>query len=304
MLSLFAHGGTGTGSSLWSQWSADPFVVLALAATAWAFARGRGRRRARVGPPAAFWIALGAIAAALLSPLDALAGDLASAHMVQHLLLVVVAAPLLVWSAPVGALVAGLPSAARPHLQRARRSARAAPWLRPLRRPGAAWLLHAGTLWFWHVPGPYGAALDHDLVHAAEHGTFLVTAVLFWSPVLAVRGPHRASEGYGALLVFTMGMQGVILSLLLVFSARPWYDGYAATTARWGLDHLADQQLAGAIMWVPAGLVYTAIGVALVARWVVASGSRGREPDWPDGALACGPPPRQAIAPTTSTPTM
>ncbi|MGE0795120.1 MAG: cytochrome c oxidase assembly protein, partial [Acidimicrobiia bacterium] len=225
---------------------------------------------------------------ALVSPLDALAGDLASAHMVQHVLLVVVAAPLLVLSAPIALLIGGSPPALRSWLRRAHRAARRSPVLEQLRRPGVAWFLHAGTLWFWHAAVPYGGALEHDAIHAGEHATFLVTALFFWSSVLRAGAARRVSEGYAALLVFTMAMQGVFLGALLTFASSAWYDGYRETTAAWGLDPVADQQLAGVIMWVPAGFVYVAAGIALVARWSRVTGGAGTghpADDWSGGGL-------------------
>jgi cytochrome c oxidase assembly factor CtaG len=133
------------------------------------------------------------------------------------------------------------------------------------------WLLHVGTLWFWHAAVPYDAALDSELLHILEHATFLVTAWLFWRVVIGARGAGRVPNGAGVLLVFGMAMQSVFLSLLLTFARNPWYSGYAATTTPWGLEPLADQQLAGVIMWIPAGLVYLAAGLTLMAAWIQAT---------------------------------
>lgn len=176
---------------------------------------------------------------ALFSPLEAMAHSLASAHMVQHLLLILVAGPL---------LAVGL---------RLRMSLR---WLPPV----AAWLLHTATIWFWHAPGPYVAAVANPLLHGLEHLSFLITAVLFWAAV----GMGRDVSGLGILLVFAMTLQSVLLSVLLTFAETPWYWVYSATTRAYGLEPLADQQLAGVIMWVPAGLVYTGIGLSLLVTWI------------------------------------
>lgn len=282
MLTLIAHGdGVGRHGRLWLHWADDPTVLVGLALAGCAYALGRRRRSRSTGRrEQAFWIGFAAVAVAVASPLDALSGDLASAHMVQHLLLVVVAAPLLAYSAPTARMMRGLPRGARTPLGRSRRALRRSPVVGQLRRPGVAWFLHAATLWFWHASGPYGAALDHDVVHGVEHLSFLLTAAFFWSTVLRSRGPFRAGEGYGVVLVFTMAMQGVFLGALLTFATSPWYDGYRDTAVRWGLDPLADQQLAGVIMWVPAGLVYVAVGVGLAARWVRRNG--GGDSDWVD----------------------
>lgn len=114
----------------------------------------------------------------------------------------------------------------------------------------------------------YDAALSNELAHVLEHASFLVTGLLFWRVVIGARGAGRVSHGYGVMLVFAMALQSVFLSVLLVFARTPWYAGYATTTRPWGLGQLADQQLAGAIMWVPAGLVYLAAGLTLMVAWV------------------------------------
>jgi putative membrane protein len=183
------------------------------------------------------------LAVAFLPPLEDLSGDLASAHMGQHVLLVLVAAPLLAMSTPARLVPRRLP-------------------------PVVLWLLHAGTVWFWHAAGPYDAAVHNDLIHMAEHGSFLATAVLFWWVVIGGPAGERVSPGFGVLLVFAMAMQSVFLSVLLTFARTPWYSAYAATTRNWHLDPLADQQLAGVIMWIPAGLVYLGAGLALTVAWL------------------------------------
>ena len=143
--------------------------------------------------------------------------------------------------------------------------------LRALSHPAAAWLLHVATLWFWHAAVPYDAALANPFLHALEHASFLGTALLFWRSVIGTRSPRRVPNGLGVLLVFVMAMQSVLLSLLLTFAEAPWYAGYATTTTPWGLQPLADQQLAGVIMWITAGLVYLGAAQALLATWIRAT---------------------------------
>lgn len=253
---------------LWGAWNADPLLIagLATAAVAYALARSQRRRRAPAWAGRCFAAALLTLSVALLSPLDTLSGSLASAHMVQHLLLVLVAAPLLALSAPWTTVFHGSPLVVRratgrwrKRLQLTRSNTRA------LRSPMIAWLLHVGTLWFWHAAVPYGAALEHEAVHVLEHGSFLVTGVMFWRVIVDA---SRTSPGFGVLLLFATAMQGVFLSALLTFARAPWYAGYADTTRAWGLEPLADQQLAGVIMWIPGGVVYFATALALLAMWI------------------------------------
>ncbi|HSJ43583.1 MAG TPA: cytochrome c oxidase assembly protein [Euzebyales bacterium] len=282
MLTVVAHAGQPLQPhDLWAAWNLDPLVIGALGLLVWAYRRGQigGRRRnADVWRARCFTGALAAIPLALLSPLDALSGALASAHMVQHVLLILIAAPLLALAAPSSALLRGTPVAVRRTTGRWRhRLGLTHASLAPLRHPVGAWLLHVATLWFWHARVPYDAALANDVVHLVEHASFLVTALLFWRVVMGARGAGRVSHGFGVLLVFAMALQSVFLSVLLVFARTPWYSGYAATTRPWGLEHLADQQLAGAIMWVPAGLVYIAAGLGLMAAWLRTAEREGIE---------------------------
>jgi putative membrane protein len=266
-----AHdGGHLQPQELWTAWNTDALIVIGLLALAWTYLRGRGRTPARGTArwrPYWFWVGLLALAVALLSPLDALSDELASAHMVQHLLLTLVTAPLLVLSAPSARLLRGSPSVVRHAFGAWRRRLRLVALARVLRHPGAAWLLHVGVFWAWHSAALYGAALERPGVHVVEHATFLVTGVLFWRTVVGVR-VARVPPGLGVLLLFGMAMSSALLSVLLTFGRSPWYSGYATTTRNWGLEPLADQQLAGAIMWVPAGLVHIAAALTLLVTWL------------------------------------
>jgi putative membrane protein len=277
---ILAHAGQPPAPhDLWGAWNLDPVLLAGLALAAWAYRRGQTG-----GPPRTvdtwrarcFAGALAALGVALVSPLDALAGALASAHMVQHVLLLLVAAPLLALSAPGSAILRGSPLAVRRAGSRWRRRLGLTHGnLRVLRHPATVWLLQVGTLWFWHASVPYDAALGNQALHAVEHASFLVTAWLFWRSVVGVRGTGRVPNGVGVVLVFAMAMQSVVLSVLLTFARTPWYAGYATTTAPWGLDPLADQQLAGVIMWIPAGGIYLAAALTLLVGWVRATEREG-----------------------------
>lgn len=256
-----------TPDGLWTAWSLDPVVMVVVFLGLW-YRRGRAvttedggeRRRAW-----AFGVALGALVVALASPLDALAEVLLSAHMVQHVLLVVVAAPLLAWCAPAGIVLRGAPPGLRRVALAARRGVRS-----PSRRlaavggPVAAWLLHVCTIWTWHAAALYEAALVHPALHLVEHAAFLGTGVLFWRVVIGTRaGSSRVPRGVGILLVFLTAMQGVLLSALLTFSERPWYPSYGSTEV-WGLGPLADQHLAGVLLWIPGSVVYVTVALTLL----------------------------------------
>jgi putative membrane protein len=276
LIPVLAHPGQPPAPhDLWSAWNLHPVLPGGFLLAGWAYRRGRTggpRRPVDTWRARCFTAALVALVLALVSPLDALSSALASAHMVQHLLLLLVAAPLLALSAPSSAILRGSPLAVRRASGRWRRRLGLTHGnLAVLRHPAAAWLLQVGVLWFWHAATPYDAALDNEFLHVLEHASFLVTAVLFWHTVIGVRGAARVSGGLGVLLVFAMAMQSVFLSVLLTFARTPWYSGYARTTASWGLDPLTDQQVAGVIMWIPAGGIYLAAALVLLVTWIRAT---------------------------------
>ena len=261
-------GALGPGDA-WTAWSLDPLVLGGLVAAAWIWHRG-GRDgptdRWRAG---AYLAGLAAVGVALVSPVEALAGVLASAHMVQHVLLTLVAAPLVALARPSHRLLRGAPLRARRAVGRWRRRTRLTPpRTRRLRHPALAWGLATVTLWLWHARSAYDLAVQHELAHVAEHLTLLGTALFFWSVIVGLARSSGADHGLAVLLVFAMGMQGVFLSALLTFAQEPWYDAYLDTTQAFGLTPLADQQLAGVILWIPGGLVYAGAGLTLLLRWL------------------------------------
>lgn len=269
MLRVLAHAGQGLEPhDVWTAWTFDPLVVAALAGTALAYRRGWREGPDRATHRAAFWGGIVAIAVALVSPIDAMSGVLVSAHMVQHVLLILVAAPLLAVSAPGGALLRGTPQVVRVVTRTTRRAVGLdAERLARLRSPIARWLLYVVTLWLWHASVVYGLAVQHEPIHVLEHATFLASASLVWSAIL---GPLRVrvTRGLGLLGVFTLGLQGIFLSVLLTFAREPYYAEHIVAPAAWGLGPLADQQLAGVLMWIPAGFIHTGIALFLLVSWL------------------------------------
>jgi cytochrome c oxidase assembly factor CtaG len=271
-----AHSGEPLAPhDLWAAWELAPLLLLGLGALALVYARavrslwraaGKGRGLP-VWRTAAFVGGLLLLAVALLSPLDALGGALFSAHMVQHVLLMMAAAPLLALGAPAHLWLWALPLAGRRGLARwwGRQPALryALHWLH---LPLVVWLASALTMWLWHIPAWYEAALQDETVHVLEHITFLGSAWLFWGLVLRPWRRSVLAEGTPILLLFTTALHSGILGALITFAPAPWYASYTATTAAWGLTPLADQQLAGVIMWVPGGMVYLGATLALIGR--------------------------------------
>ena len=192
-----------------------------------------------------------------------------TAHMVEHEIIMVLAAPLLALARPLGVLLWGLPDGLRRRLVRAGRHRLRGAWRR-LTAPLTATAVQAVVLWLWHVPVAFEAAVHVPVVHALQHVSFLTAAVLFWWS-LSVGGVGRRGYGLGAFCQFLTALQSGLLGALLTFSRTPWYPTYAAQTGG-SLSPLEDQQLAGLVMWVPAGMVHAVGAFVLIALWLNAAG--------------------------------
>ncbi len=268
---------TVTPDRLWLTWNTDPVILFGLAVAAWLYGRGTRTlwriaghgRGVRAWQPAVFGTGLLSVLTALFSPLDALSDALFSAHMLQHLLLMTVAAPLIALGGPLLPLLWAWPHRTRMAVGRA--LARAHPLLRLNRAASSlpvAFGVHSLSLWVWHTPVLYEGALRNSWLHATEHLVLLGTGVVFWSAAWA--GVARAGRRLGAsvLYVFALGAQCTGLGALITLSPRPWYAFYADTAPVWGLSAVDDQVLAGALMWVPAGLIYLAFALVLLGAWL------------------------------------
>lgn len=280
----------------WGAWAPDPGVLALAALVLAAYLRGLRRIRRRAGArrvvrpwqPLSFATGLVLVVGAVVSPLEAMGEALFSAHMGQHLLLGLVGPLLLVLGRPFAVAAWGLDDGTRGVLRRWGRRSPIAVRRSPAGVALVAVAAHAGTLWLVHAPPVYRAALRHDVVHAAEHAALLGTGLLFWSVVSLVRWRQRTVVGMFALFVATL--QSGALAALLAFAPTPLYGTDPSVAGAWGLTPLSDQQLAGAIMWMPAGLVYAAAALVMFVRWLESGpprrprdASEGRR--WPVGAV-------------------
>ena len=262
-------------SEVWTVWNDDWWLwVIVFALGAW-YARGvhalcrqagtgAGISRTRAVAFAVGWLAS---VVALLSPIDPLGGQLFSAHMVQHEILMLIAAPLLVVGRPIGAFLWGMPPLWRRRSWRACHRLGIQRCVRWLTRPAPAWIIHAIALWAWHVPVLFDASVRSDLVHTVQHVSFFGTALIFWWALMRP-GAGRDTRALATLYIVTTAMHTAALGALLTFAPRVWYTVYLETTPAWGIDAVEDQRLGGLIMWVPAGFVYLAIALALFAAWL------------------------------------
>lgn len=224
-------------------------------------------RRSSGGKPVAPWRAalfvagLVLLAAALLPPFDSLADRHFSAHMAQHLVLLVIAPPMLAASQAHLVLLQALPL---PFRRRFGRAVSRVPGLQFAAHHGSAiWfvvLSSIAVLWFWHLPQVYDWARRNEGVHDTEHLLFLLTELAFWR-VIFFRRERELSRAGAALILVAMSVQGGLLAALITLAGRPMYMSYGD-----GAAALADQALGGVMMWVIAGMVYLGAFVFLFGR--------------------------------------
>lgn len=275
---VLAHSGPPPApANLWISWTLDPLLIATILLGGWLYSRGLAKLWShRAGSVVTAWRAecfaggLAVIAVALISPVDALSSALFSVHMVQHLLLIAVASPLLVLGAPLTPMLVALPAQWRRGLRRRAHSPRLRGALNRFRAPILAWIIATGTLWLWHVPALYESALRSQPIHALEHALLLISACVFWFAVLpdTRRKAGIVESGLPVAVLSLAGMvaQGTALGIALAFSSSPWYASYASTTAVWHLTPLQDQQIAGLIMWIPVGAIYLGAALVLIGR--------------------------------------
>jgi putative membrane protein len=263
-----AHAGEATSSG----WSFDPLIIAPLLFSLALFVVGTLRLRGRAARGASRldrrtilfltgWLIL---AGAVVSPLHIAGARSFAAHMLEHELLMLAAAPLLVLAEPLAVMLWALPAAAR---RTAGAWSRSTPvrWVwRRATDPVVATLVQAGALWLWHIPALFDRALVSPVWHIAQHLSFLVSALLFWTAVFPARPRNRP---VAVLCLFATSLVSGALGAMMAFAQSPWYLPYVRLgMAPNGLSALEDQQLAGMLMWVPGGLVHALAALAAMGQ--------------------------------------
>jgi len=264
------------------SWPFEPWTLAALAVAAGLYLRGwlvlhrRHEGRWHRGQPIAFLAGLTSLFLALASPIEPFGALLLQVHMLQHLLLMMVAPPLLWLGAPLFPLLVGFPGPIRAYwavpLLRA-------PFLRrsfqKLTHPVFAWVLFTAAIWFWHLPQTYELALRSQSWHYLQHGFFLSAALLFWYPVIRPF-PSRPTWSPWLLIPYLIlaDVQNTLLSALLTFSDRPLYSFYAELPRLGNLSALDDQAAAGVLMWVPGSVVFLVPLFVIVVRLLFSGQAR------------------------------
>jgi cytochrome c oxidase assembly factor CtaG len=267
-------------------WTFDPWIVVPLVLTGVVYSAGlialsqrsSGIRRKRLRQALYYGLGWLALVGALVTPLHWLGERLFTAHMVEHEIVMTVAAPLLVLARPLGIFLWGLPRPLRQFFAySAQLDSVRASW-RMLTGPMVATSLHAVAIWAWHVPVLFDAAVTDVVLHRLQHLSFFVTAVFFWWSLL-----WRANAAVAVGELFITMIHTAILGALMALAPRVLYAAQTAQASYWGFTPLEDQQLAGLVMWIPVGTVYAGAAITLVALWIKRSGSSRRIGDAPTG---------------------
>lgn len=260
----------------WTDWNADPTVVAGLVVTALIYVRVCRRFPPRGRQASYFWAGLLVLAGALLSPLDEGAHYLFTLHMAQHMLLLLVAPPLMALAVP-PSLLGWVYQ--RPPLLRLFRAV----W-----SPVPAFALFNGTLLLWHIPAAYDATLRSPWVHAAEHLSFVATGLVFWGLIVSPAPIFvRAPLGLRLALLVGADVVNFVLGFALTFASRPLYLSYTVAPRLWSLTPFEDLKLGGALMWVMGQMMY-AVPVLILINVILwrdgglgASRGSGRHPEAP-----------------------
>jgi putative copper resistance protein D len=283
-----AHGTVTTGppdpAALLVGWTVEPTLAIPLIVTALAWRAAVVHvNRAHPGNPvprlrsAAFYGGLLAIAVALMSGIDSYDTVLFSVHMVQHIVLTLVAAPLIALSAPITLLLRlSSPAVRRRSILPVLRSR----LVRAVSFPVVASLLFAGVMWGTHFSPIFDEALENPLLHDLEHLAYLATALLFWWPAIGLDpSPWRLSHPVRVLYTFMQMPQNTFLAVAVLNASEPLYRHYATLVRSWGPTPLQDQQTAGGIMWLVGDLIFLVAILFLLAAWMRAEEQKTAQSD-------------------------
>jgi cytochrome c oxidase assembly factor CtaG len=260
------------------SWSVDPplgyLAVAYVVVSALLYLLGGRSRGSPLGREPlrnlSFFAGLAVIVLALNSPIDHYADDLFWVHMIQHILLLTVAPPLILLGRPWPRMWRALPLRARTALGRTLSGARWTAPVRSLARPLPAWILFNATVVAWHIPSAYNATLTSNVVHQLEHAMFFFLALLFWARVIDP-GPLRPRLIWPVRIGYTLGAMvvGWVLAIVLVTVQHPLYGHYAALIHRpGGISAMTDQQFAAGVMWVPGSIAYSVTLMLGFYRWL------------------------------------
>lgn len=281
-----AHGTPAPAPSLPGvllAWRLDPVVIAGLLATAaayfWAVRRVGAAHPRNPHPALRTWLfsaGLATIGLALLSPIEAYEGALFSVHMAQHMLLELLAAPLLLAGAPITLAL----RVASPSVRRRILAVLQGRVVHAISFPVVAWVLFAAVNWGWHFSDLYDQALENALLHHLQHATFLGAALLFWWPAIgADPSPWRLPHPVRILYLFLAMPQNSFLGVALMSASTVLYPHYVTNQRSWGIPPLDDQALGGVLMWVVGDVAFLVGMMVVVALWMRHEGRRTERVD-------------------------
>jgi putative membrane protein len=277
MSAAFAHTIVVSEPTSGFGWSIEPAVVVPLLFVGLLYANGQSRLAARRsagfnGQDFMFWAGFLVLTLALVSPLHEAGTRIFALHMIEHELLMLVAAPLMIAGRPGAVLLWGLPRAWRDY----------AGWMLQRRSIKATWrgaselwsatALHALVLWVWHAPVLFHAVLEHESLHIAQHVSFVLSGLIFWSAIF--RYQRAQKEGAAILALFISSLQAGFLGALMTLSRTLWYPFAPDPFPICGLTRGEDQALAGLVMWIPGCSIYVLVALIIMARWLAVLGAR------------------------------
>ncbi len=280
--SIFAHSLDGVNENVISGWIIEPWIFVPLLLFAAGYGTGLWRllrkgirqRVVSLAHFAAFVLGLLSLVIALMSPLSVLSQELFAAHMTEHLILMLLAPPLLVLGRPNIVLLWTFPLPIRRGIGRI--------WQKSgllysssclFNEPKAVLIMASVIMWFWHIPGPYQWAFTNPSIHIIEHMSFFMTSYAFWVLALRPFGRQYGGHGHAMILLIIFALESSLLGALLTFATEPIYAVHIGATRHFlhmfpEITPLQDQQLAGLIMWVPASIVQLIAFSVVFVDWL------------------------------------
>ncbi|MFP5385564.1 MAG: cytochrome c oxidase assembly protein [Bacteriovoracia bacterium] len=252
------------------KWNFDPFLLISLLLITVFYMTGlRNLKKIKSFSLLSFAGSIFFLLLALFSPVDFWSDELQTWHMIQHMIIMVIAAPLFILGRPMFVLLWSLPSSIR------RKLGSLYGWLMGrgighyiFWHPLILWLFFGFTLWIWHLPSLYEAALLNQRLHDFQHISFFVSSVFFWRILIDPISRYRPKKGLAIFYIFATTLHASLLGLFLALSQGTWYKYYLNKTATWGLTPLEDQQVAGLIMWMPGCMIYVIAAALIFHQWL------------------------------------
>ena len=246
-------------------WNLEPISVIALLVLAGLYFVGLKRSKGQSMKLITWWRPVALVAGVLslliasLSPLHNISGSLFFAHMIQHIILIMIGPPLILLGGPIVPVMRGLPSGLRreiviPILQ----NRKCRKLLEICTNPVVAWFVYVGSLWAWHTPRLYDEAVRNTGIHGLEHGFFVLASIFFWWCVIdPIPMKPKLSGGLRLLYLFLATLQNTVLGAFITLSTAPWYSSYLVSSEiLMGLTPMQDQRIGGLIMWIPGAMMY------------------------------------------------